>query len=48
MSVDYTDIEATEPEYFNTLKSLLEFSIEDLMLELTFSVETLIFGKLEV
>jgi E3 ubiquitin-protein ligase HUWE1 len=47
MAVDYTDIEATDPEYFKSLKQILEFSLDDLGLELSFSAETQTFGRLE-
>ena len=45
--VDYNDLEALEPEYYNSLKSILEVPIEALGLELTFSAETQTFGKIE-
>jgi hypothetical protein len=48
LTVDYTDIEAIEPEYYKSLKQILEFSLQDLgLLDLTFSTESLNFGKLE-
>jgi hypothetical protein len=46
--VDYTDLEAIEPEIFKSLKQILNLSLEDLGLELTFSAESHIFGKHEV
>ena len=48
MPVDYSDIEATEPDYFNNLKQILDNPLEQLMIDLTFSAETQIFGKMEV
>jgi E3 ubiquitin-protein ligase HUWE1 len=48
-TVDYTDIEAVEPEYYNSLKQILGLSAEDLEgLDLTFSAESQTFGKQEV
>jgi len=46
--VDYVDIEATEPDYYNTLKQILDSPLESLMIDLTFSAESQIFGKTEV
>ena len=46
--VDYLDLEAIEPEIFKSLKQILNMSLEDLGLELTFSAESHIFGKHEV
>lgn len=46
--VDYSDIEAIEPEYYKSLKQILEYSLEDLGLELTFSAESQTFGKHQV
>ena len=47
-AVDYFDIEATEPDYFKSLCQILQFSLEDLGLELTFSAEAQSFGRQEV
>ena len=41
-------MEATEPEYYKSLKQILEFQLEDLGLELTFAADTHTFGKYEV
>jgi E3 ubiquitin-protein ligase HUWE1 len=46
--VDNTDIEATEPDYYRNLKQILDYPLETLGVELTFSAETLNFGTLEV
>ena len=46
--VDYVDIEAIEPDYFNSLKMILNMPLDDLGLELDFSAENNIFGKREV
>jgi hypothetical protein len=46
--VDYADIEATEPDYYKTLKQILDNPLEVLMIDLTFTAETHNFGKVEV
>lgn len=46
--VEYSDIEGLEPEYYKSLKQILEFPLEDLGLELTFSAESHTFGKHQV
>eukprot|EP00605_Chrysophyceae_sp_TOSAG23-4_P003045 GSChrysophyteH1.ASY1.ANO1.3350.1 assembled CDS len=46
--VDYIDIEAIEPDYFKSLKMILDMPLEDLGLELNFSAESTIFGKRQV
>lgn len=46
--IDYTDIEGVEPEFYKSLKQILEFSLSDLGLELTFSTDVQSFGKYEV
>jgi E3 ubiquitin-protein ligase HUWE1 len=46
--VDYTDIEALEPDYYRSLKHILDLPLESLGLDLTFSAENHTFGKLEV
>jgi len=48
MPVDYHDIQATEPDYYKSLMQIMEFSLDDLCLELTFSAENLVFGKTSV
>jgi E3 ubiquitin-protein ligase HUWE1 len=48
MPIDFTDIEATEPDYYKTLKQILTNSLEDLMIDLTFSAEIQKFGHTEV
>jgi E3 ubiquitin-protein ligase HUWE1 len=48
MSVDYYDIEAIEPDYFKSLKQILEMPLDMLGLELTFSAETQTFGRTQV
>jgi len=47
-AVDYSDIEATEPDYFKSLRQLLEYPLDDLGVELTFSAEAQVFGRQEV
>ena len=46
--MDYYDIEAIEPDYFKSLKQLLEYPLEALGVELTFSSENLSFGRVQV
>eukprot|EP00602_Paraphysomonas_sp_CaronLab_P004577 CAMPEP_0185036162 /NCGR_PEP_ID=MMETSP1103-20130426/28714_1 /TAXON_ID=36769 /ORGANISM="Paraphysomonas bandaiensis, Strain Caron Lab Isolate" /LENGTH=4103 /DNA_ID=CAMNT_0027573585 /DNA_START=26 /DNA_END=12337 /DNA_ORIENTATION=+ len=46
--VEYSDIEGIEPEYFKSLKQILEYPLEDLGLELTFSSDVQTFGRHEV
>jgi E3 ubiquitin-protein ligase HACE1 len=48
VGVDYIDIEATEPEYYKTLKQILDNSLELLMIDLTFVAESHNFGETEV
>ena len=48
VAVDYIDIEATEPEYYKTLKQILDNSLESLMIDLTFVAESHTFGETEV
>eukprot|EP01041_Mallomonas_annulata_P000793 gene793-1538_t len=48
IAVDVSDMEATEPEYYKSLKQILEYPLEELGLELTFSADTHTFGKYEV
>lgn len=48
MPVDFTDIEATEPDYYKTLKQILETPLDLLMMDLTFSAENQKFGSTEV
>jgi len=46
--VDFQDIEATDPDYYKTLKQIMENPLEYLMLDLTFSAEIHKFGQAEV
>ena len=48
MPVDFSDIEATEPEYGKVLKQILITPLEHLMMDLTFSAEIQKFGRTEV
>ena len=48
LPIDYLDIEAVEPDYYKSLKQILEVPLEDLGLELTFSAEAHTFGWIEV
>lgn len=45
--VSVADLEAIEPDYYKSLKQILESSLEDLGLDLTFTAETNEFGKIE-
>lgn len=42
--VSYRDVESIDPEYANNLQWILDNAIDNLGLELTFSVETDVFG----
>ena len=46
--VEYADIEAIEPDYYKSLKQILDMPLDMLGLELTFSAEAANFGKHEV
>ena len=46
--VSYRDVESIDPEYANNLLWLLDHKIDTLDLELTFSVETDVFGTTEM
>ena len=46
--VEYNDIEAIEPDYYKSLKQILEYPLEVLGLDLTFSTDTQTFGRHEV
>jgi hypothetical protein len=48
MPVDFGDIEATEPDYYKVLRTVLDTPLDDLMMDLTFSAETQKFGRTEV
>ncbi|EEY54396.1 HECT E3 ubiquitin ligase, putative [Phytophthora infestans T30-4] len=48
LPISYHDMEAIDPEYYRNLHSILDNSIADLGLELTFSAEQSNFGKVEV
>ena len=46
--MSYRDVESIDPEYANNLLWLLDHQIDTLDLELTFSVETDVFGTTEM
>ena len=46
--MSYQDVESIDPEYANNLLWLLDHKIDTLDLELTFSVETDVFGTTEM
>lgn len=48
MPVDFQDIEATEPDYYKTLRQVLDTPLDLLMMDLTFSAEIQRFGNTEV
>jgi E3 ubiquitin-protein ligase HUWE1 len=48
LPVNYHDLEAIEPDYFKSLKQLLELPLECLGLDLTFSTEQDDFGRMVV
>ena len=48
MPVDFLDIEATEPDYYKTLRQITETPLDLLMMDLTFSAEIQKFGNTEV
>lgn len=45
--VNYQDVSSIDPEYAKNLQWILDNDISDLGLELTFSVETDVFGAME-
>lgn len=45
--VNYQDVASIDPEYAKNLQWILDNDISDLGLELTFSVETDVFGAME-
>ena len=45
--VSYRDVESIDPEYASNLQWILDHEIDTLGLELTFSVETDVFGATE-
>lgn len=48
LPVNFHDLEAIEPDYYKSLKQLLDTPLDLLGLDLTFTAETDNFGKLEV
>ena len=46
--VEFTDIEATEPDYYKVLKQIVDNPLEYLMIDLTFSADIQRFGRDEV
>ncbi|TDH72075.1 hypothetical protein CCR75_003872 [Bremia lactucae] len=48
LPITYHDMEAIDPEYYRNLHSILDNSIVDLGLDLTFSAEQSNFGKVEI
>ncbi|XP_065184331.1 E3 ubiquitin-protein ligase HACE1-like [Sycon ciliatum] len=48
VSVNYSDVASIDPEYARNLQWILDNDISDLGLELTFSLETDVFGSMQV
>ena len=48
LSVNYHDLEAFDLEYYNSLKMILDTSLDDLGLELYFAAETRVFDETQV
>lgn len=48
LPITHHDMEAVDPEYYKNLKQILEYPLDDLGLDLTFSAEDSRFGKLEI
>ena len=46
--MSYNDVESIDPEYASNLQWILDNPIDNLELELTFSVETDVFGATEL
>lgn len=48
VSTDFNDLESTEPDYYKSLKTMLEYSLEDVgMTGMTFTAEIQKFGRTE-
>ncbi|OQR81725.1 HECT E3 ubiquitin ligase, partial [Thraustotheca clavata] len=48
LPISYSDMEAIDPEYYRNLHALLDNPIEDLCLDLAFSLEHSNFGKVDI
>lgn len=46
--VTYHDVEGMDPEYYKNLQQILEYPLDDLGLDLTFSAEASVFGQVEI
>jgi hypothetical protein len=47
IAVTYHDIQSVDPQYYNSLMQMLQYNIEDLGLELDFTIETEEFGVIK-
>jgi E3 ubiquitin-protein ligase HUWE1 len=48
IKLTHHDMEAIDPDYYRNLKTILEFNLADIGLELTFSIEDHSFGRSQV
>ena len=48
LPVSYHDLEAIEPDYYKSLQQLLDYNIDDLGVEMTFSAEFNDFGDMKI
>jgi len=48
LPIEYSDIEGVDPEYYKSLRQILEYNLEDISLELTFSAEVQTFGRTKI
>lgn len=48
--IQYTDLESTDPDYYKSLTMMLSHHVDDLGLDLTFSVEgvSMVYGMLRI
>jgi hypothetical protein len=46
--IEYSDIEGVDPDYYKSLSQILDYDLEDIGLELTFSADVQTFGRNEV
>jgi E3 ubiquitin-protein ligase HUWE1 len=46
--IEYSDIEGVDPDYYKSLSQILDYNLEDIGLELTFSADVQTFGRNEV
>ena len=46
--IEYSDIEGVDPDYYKSLSQILDYNLEDIGVELTFSADVQTFGRNEV